>query len=49
MNLEMISNSRQDSGAAFVLQYILLWINFQRLLETADTLINEISKEVQDF
>lgn len=48
MNFEFISNSRQYLGAAFLLQFILLQINFQRLLETADTLISEINKEVQN-
>lgn len=44
MNFEIIANTRQYLGEAFLLQFILVWDNFQSLLETADTITSEINK-----
>lgn len=48
MNFEIIANSRQYLGEAFLLQFILVWDNFQSLLETADAIISEIGQEAQN-
>lgn len=48
MNFEIIANSRQYLEETFLLQLILVWENFQSLLKTADTIISEIDKEVQN-
>lgn len=48
MNFEIIAKSRQCLEEAFLLQFILVWDNFQSLLETADAIISEIGKEVQN-
>lgn len=48
MNFEIIANSKQYLGEGFLLQFIGVWNNFQSLLETADTIISEISKEIQN-